>query len=450
VRGHRSYQRRGEHGQGWEVAASLWGGPLTGEEIVEHFRSYLRFMGFFAISERLQRSGGERRDDLRLDETLASLQERDWVAFDGERYALTERGREEAAKPLADMQRARRLLASAMQPATVSRITLYVHLALAAVKLPAGLISGSIGLLNDATDTLLDALSSLIVYAGIRAGKERAANAVLVVLMLGMGGYTFFEALRRLLVPTQPEVEAFAFVAAIVSALVCGALWAYQRFVGWRKGSVALITQSVDSRNHVIVAGGVTAGLIAALLRFPLLDTVVGLAVAALILRSAIELAMETIRSFGGDEVDLARYKMSIVERYEEFRKGQLADWMLFLVDQGKVSTVEDLLGHVCESLDFGRNPILQELGISHLHEETASAEETLADLIARGLLEGGDRLALTPAGAARIAAQRRYPKRGHLWPHHVAPALPRPDGRAAVVSGSAPPRARRAKRSGR
>ena len=45
-------------------------------------------------------------------------------------------------------------------------------------------------------------------------------------------------------------------------------LWSYQRHVGLRSGSVALITQSVDSRNHVIVALGVTAGLIASLLRF--------------------------------------------------------------------------------------------------------------------------------------------------------------------------------------
>lgn len=412
-----------EYGQSWEIAASLWGGPRTAEEIVEHFRSYLRFMGFFAISERLERSGGEPRHNLRLDESLASLQERGWLAFDGERYALTDRGREEAAKPLADMRHARRLLASLMQPATVSRITLFVHLALAAVKLPAGLISGSVGLLNDAADTLLDALSSLVVYAGIRAGRERAANAVLIVLMLGMGGFTCYEALRRLFAPTQPAVEVFTFIATMVSALVCGVLWAYQRFVGWRKGSVALITQSVDSRNHVIVAGGVTVGLIAALLRFPLLDTVVGLAVAALILRSATELLLEVVRSLGDETVDLSRYRMGIFDRYGEFRKTQLADWMLFLVDQGKAATIDDLLSIVREDLDFGRNPILQELGLSRLHEETVPVDKVLSGLIAGGLLDSQDRLILTPAGRARIEGQRRYPKRGHLWPHRTASA---------------------------
>jgi hypothetical protein len=69
--------------------------------------------------------------------------------------------------------------------------------------------------------------------------------------------------------------------AVILFALVCLLLWVYQRFVGLRSGSLALIAQSVDSRNHVIVAASVTAGLVASLLRFGLLDTFVGLAVPA-------------------------------------------------------------------------------------------------------------------------------------------------------------------------
>ena len=58
---------------------------------------------------------------------------------------------------------------------------------LAAIKLPAGILSGSVALINDAADTLLDALSSLVVYAGIRFNRERGANIVLVLLMLATG-----------------------------------------------------------------------------------------------------------------------------------------------------------------------------------------------------------------------------------------------------------------------
>lgn len=136
----------------------------------------------------------------------------------------------------------------------------------------------------------------------------------------------------------------FTFLAAILSALVCGALYLYQRFVGVRSGSLALITQSVDSRNHVIVAASVTAGLIASRLHFPLLDTLVGLVVAVLILKSAIELTLETVRSFGEEDVDLSRYQMGLAGWYHRFRQAQLRDWLLYLVEKQKMRTRSNLM----------------------------------------------------------------------------------------------------------
>jgi len=167
---------------------------------------------------------------------------------EGERYALTPQGREEARKPLADMRKTRAMLEKLARPQTASQVGLAAHLGLAALKLPAALLSGSVGLLNDATDTLLDGLSSVLVYLGLRFDRERAVNVVLVLLMLGTGGFTFYEAVRRFFVPFEPEVDWFTFLAAILSALVCWALYLYQRFVGVRSGRLALITQSVDSR----------------------------------------------------------------------------------------------------------------------------------------------------------------------------------------------------------
>ena len=98
------------------------------------------------------------------------------------------------------------------------------------------------------------------------------------------------------------------------------------------------------SRNHVIIAASVTAGLIGSLLRFPLLDTLVGLAVAVLILKSAVELAVETVRSLGEEEVDLSRYEFGIVGGYEQFRQAQLRDWMLYLVEKHGVQTRTELI----------------------------------------------------------------------------------------------------------
>jgi len=347
-----------------------------------------------------------------VQESLDDLLARGWAVREGERYALTDLGRKEAARPLADMRRTRDLLGKLVLPETVSKVSLGVHLVLAALKLPAGLISGSVGLINDATDTLLDGLSSLLVYAGLRFDRERAVNVVLVLLMLVTGGLTLYEAVRRFFVPFEPRVDWFAFAAMILSATFCAALWAYQRFVGARSGSVALITQSVDSRNHVIVAASVTAGLVAALLRFPLLDTLVGLAVAFLILKSAVELAVEVVRSLGEEDVDVSRYKFGLAEKYDQFRRAQLCDWMLYLVDTGKARTRAELNVQARQALDFSDNPTLRELGLAELPRVSEMAEQGVADLFERGWLAEEERLAVTDAGRKHLRQQMDRPRR--------------------------------------
>ena len=408
----RESQQHEDYGQTWEVASFLSDGPRTKEEVAEHFHSYLRWLGLFNVTARLEGEDKHARLMDSVQEALDDLLARGWAVREGERYALTDLGQEEAARPLADMRRTRDTLRKLVLPETVSKVSLGVHMVLAALKLPAGLISGSVGLINDATDTLLDGLSSLLVYAGLRFDKERAVNVVLVLLMLFTGGLTLYEAVRRFFVPFEPEVDWFTFAATILSATFCAALWAYQRFVGTRSGSMALITQSVDSRNHVIVAASVAAGLVAALLRFPLLDTLVGLAVAVLILKSAIELAVEVVRSLGEDEVDVSRYTFGLAEKYDQFRRAQLSDWMLYLVDNGKAQTRAELNAQARQAFDFSGNPTLRELGLAELPRASAMAEQSMADLFEQGWLTGAERLAVTEAGREHLHEQMRKPRR--------------------------------------
>jgi hypothetical protein len=411
------HEHREDYGQIWEVAAYLRDGPRTPDEIADHFHSYLRWMGLFAITQRFERPDKDLRMAAFIQETMDEMLDRGWVVREGERYALTSQGHAEANTMLSEVKetgaRLRQFTSKFVQPQTVSQVSLGVHLGLAALKLPAGLLSGSVGLINDATDTLLDGLSSLLVYAGLRFDKERAVNVVLVLLMLVTGGFTFYEAVRRFFAPFEPQVDWFTFLATILSALVCAVLWAYQRFVGLRSGSVALITQSVDSRNHVIVAGSVTAGLIASLLRFPLLDTLVGLGVAALILKSAIELGIETIRSLGEEEADLSRYGMGLIDGYEQFRRTQLRDWMLYLVERQGVRTRAGLTARARQALDFSTNPTLRALGLAQPHPQAGEMiEQSMAELFDHGWLAGDEQLSVTDAGRAHLHQQMRPTRR--------------------------------------
>jgi hypothetical protein len=392
-------QRHRQHVRSIRVAATLLDGPRTFAEILDRSYGYLRPLGLFKMTER------QARDQMApVRERLEELVGLGWIVCEGERYALTSLGREEVNKRLSQLGETGASIRRFLLPTNVSRVTLGVHLGLAALKLPAALLSGSVGLLNDAIDTLLDGLSSLLVYLGIRFNKERAVNVVLVTLMLVTGLLTLYEAGRRFFVPFEQEIEWFAFLAAILSAVVCLALWVYQRYVGLRSGIMALITQSVDSRNHVIVAASVTAGLVASLLSFPLLDTLVGLIVALLILKSAIELAVETVRSLGKEEIDLSRFEFGIAAPFHRFLQSQLCDWMLYLVDKQGVGTRAELVARASQALDFNQILAVRVMDFAQGQPQAAEfVERSLAELFRRGWLTGQERLSVTDAGKKHL-----------------------------------------------
>ena len=331
------------------MLTSLYSGPKSEEDLKEYFAALGRRVGFF-MELHMAREDRAESFNRNLRESLENLRTEGLVEENAGRYFLTESGKEKADIPYREARRGQQIFMQIIAPATVSMVTLVVHFVLAALKIPAGILSGSIGLLNDAVDTLLDGVSSLLVFFGFRFHREREINVLLVVFMLGTGAYTFFRAIQRFFVPYTPEVDVFTLIAALVSAGVCGFLWLYQRFAGLRNNSFTLVTQSVDSRNHVIVAAGVTAGLIASKYNWPLLDTLVGLAVSVLILKSAIELLVELLRSRGEDEIDLTRYAFGI---FEKLRKNQLCSWLLHLVERREVDTRKGLTARAGEALEF-------------------------------------------------------------------------------------------------
>ena len=301
-----------------------------------------------------------------------------------------------------------RPLQKLLNPESVSKVSLAVHLGLAVIKLPAGLLSGSVGLINDGADTLLDGLASLMVYFGLRMDKERQVNFALVFLMLITGSFALFNAVQRFFLPFEPQVDWFTFAAAIFSALVCAVLWLYQRYVGSEKCSVALITQSIDSRNHVIVGVSVTAGLVAALLNFGLLDALVGLAVAILILKSAVELAIELYKSMNGEEVDFTHYKFGVVKRYEDFRQNQFCQWMLYVVNENGSLPYPELVARARQTLDFSDNTVLSAIGLNQDLGEQGLVEQSLQQLFERGWMTGQDAVSLTSAGRKQLQQHMR------------------------------------------
>ncbi|MBN1451825.1 MAG: cation transporter [Anaerolineales bacterium] len=389
------------------ILMSLSDGARTLDEIRENFFAFARRLGVFAPL--YQHAPADYDIFLQeLSQDLDKMVSLGWVDRSGERYTLSEVGHQRASEHLAGVRKAASLARNLMRPETASKVGVAVHFTLAALKLPAAILSGSIGLFNDTADTLLDGLASLMVYFGIRFDREFVVNVVLVVMMLSTGGLGFFEAVRRFFIPFEPSIDWFTFLASILSALVCLSLGLYQRYVGLKNGNMALITQSIDSRNHVIVAAGVISGLIASLLRFTLLDTVVGVCIAALILKSGYDLAVELIRSRGGEGSDLSHYELGLSKRYKGFKQTQLRDWMLYLVQTHRAKTRADLLDEASQALDFDRYPVLKASGLGNSGHSQELISQALAELFERGWLDEDESLQVTREGMVHMQFEAR------------------------------------------
>jgi Co/Zn/Cd efflux system component len=399
--------RHDDYGEDHALMASLWDKPLNLADLKDNYLSIVRRLGFY---DQFLFGKPEKQNefDTHLKERLLLLERRGWIDREDQRYILSDEGRKITEKFIQDLRKVGKFISALYNPKTVSIVSLITHFVLALIKLPAGIISGSVGLMNDAIDTLLDGISCILVFMGIHFKREGLVNFILVVIMLLTGGYTLFEGIDRFIHPVSHSFNFFTFFAAVFSAILCLLLYFYQRIIGLKSGNVSLITQSIDSRNHVIVATGVIIGLISSLLNFKILDTLVGLVIAVIILKSALELLIEIIKSRSEQNVDLSKYKLFLEGSYENIRKKQMKNWMLYLVDKQKVISKQELLGKVRKSLDFGQNAVLREIGLGKSSWHQDLIESLFEQLVLERLLINGENIKITPEGHDYIKKKLR------------------------------------------
>lgn len=356
-------------------------------QIMSGLSRFMKHFGHFGL-EKIVAGYSESTLTEALTKAIENLKARKYVNQNGNVFSLTSKGHLKAKRQQKEYQRIGRNIERVLNPQIVSLVGLAIHIILAGIKLTAGLISGSIGLISDGMDTAMDGISSLLVYIGLRLKKERIVNIILVILMLGVGIITGIKAVQRVFYPEKIEANLITFGAALLSGLACLMLSIYQRFVAIRSRQQALIVQAVDSRNHAIVAVGVIVGLIAALLKFLLLDTIVGLVVAALILKSGVELALELIRTLHGEEMNFSKYELGFVEEYQTFQQEQLSDWLLYIIRQNQFESQKELLKYCHETLNVQDVPILRELGYRKKEEVDKQIKSVLENFKKTGVIK--------------------------------------------------------------
>ena len=199
-------------------------------------------------------------------------------------------------------------------------VGILLNLLLAAGKFLAGLLTGAISITADAFNNLSDAGSSVVTLIGFQmAGKKADADhpfghgrmeylsgLFVSVLILLVGVELFKSSVEKVLHPTPVD---FSWLSAVILAVsICVKLWMclFNRKLGRRIDSAAMLATSTDSLSDAVATAAVLAGLLAGRFTSLPVDGWVGLLVSLFILKAGWGAAKDTIDPLLGKPADPA------------------------------------------------------------------------------------------------------------------------------------------------
>ena len=190
-----------------------------------------------------------------------------------------------------------------------------LNIVLFAVKLAAGLLSGSIAIMADAFNSLSDAASSLVTLIGFRlSGKkpdpnhpfghgrlEYVAGLIVAMLVVVVGANLLRSSIGEVAAPKDVAVTPLTAGILIASAGVKLYMCLYNRALGKRIDSTAMRAASADSLGDMLSTSAVLAALLVARLTGWHIDGWAGLAVSLFILYSGFDAVRETVSPLLGE-----------------------------------------------------------------------------------------------------------------------------------------------------
>ena len=190
-----------------------------------------------------------------------------------------------------------------------SVVGIALNILLAGIKFTAGLLSGSIAVMADATNNLSDAAASIITLVGFYIGgkapdsahpyghgrMEYLAGLCVSVLIVYMGCTLAWDSVQALIHPTDTNSGILVLVILGISILVKLYMYAYNHVISKKIDSSAMAATAADSISDALSTGLV---LLCTILQLTLgwhMDGIGGLVVSALILKTGYESAVATI-----------------------------------------------------------------------------------------------------------------------------------------------------------
>jgi cation diffusion facilitator family transporter len=182
----------------------------------------------------------------------------------------------------------------------IAKLSLWSVTILAVIKLTAGFLSGSIGLIADGINSFTDILANLTSYLGLKISEKKANNnfpfgfykseniaTLIISFFIFFAGYKLFVlSYNKLFSNYVPEITIFTLIIPIISIIYSFTISKHQIKIGKEINSNSLIAKGIDSRNDVFATGIVLFGMFCTYLNVKHIEILAGILVSLFIFRT--------------------------------------------------------------------------------------------------------------------------------------------------------------------
>jgi cation diffusion facilitator family transporter len=214
-----------------------------------------------------------------------------------------------------------------------ARISVLSNTLLIALKLTAGILSGSVSIISEAIHSFMDLLASIIAFISVRISDrpaderhpyghwkiENISGVIEALLIFVAAIWIIYEAIHKIITPGKVETIGLGFAVMCVSALANSLVSWYLYKISKETGSVALEADALHLKTDVYTSLGVAAGLgLIFLTGYHILDPVVAILVSMLILKESYSLLMKAYKPLMDESLDPEEVKIirETIERY--------------------------------------------------------------------------------------------------------------------------------------
>ena len=199
-----------------------------------------------------------------------------------------------------------------------SVIGILANVFLAAFKAVIGLLSNSIAVVLDAVNNLSDALSSVITIVGTKlAGKrpdkkhplgygriEYLSAMIVSAIVLYAGITSLVESIKKIIHPETPDYSRVSLIIIAAAVIVKIILGRFVKARGEKAGSQALVASGKDATFDAVLSVSVLASAVIFLATGVSIEAFVGAVIAVIIIKSGIEMMIETLNDILGQRAD--------------------------------------------------------------------------------------------------------------------------------------------------